>query len=575
MARHEEGKHMSEDRNYWQKRLDTGRFTRRRFVGGTAVAGVGAASLALVGCGGDDSSNTTANKTTASGGTAAAGQATATATPKKGGVYTTAFTGPFAGADPHNSVYGGAGIVPQVYNYLFRDLTAIAPERGIIYDLAQSHQLQPDNVTMVFKLRPDAKVAPNTQGIPERPLDSSDVLASWQRIADPKVGSNAYFFTNNWIDKMDAPDPQTFRMILKSPYAWTEATVGNNLYGAIVPKELLSSPDLKTKPVGGGPFKLSELVEGDHAKMDKNPNFWRQGYPYLDSEVIRAFADQTTWLTAYTSGQVDYYAATNQDEAKQVQANVKDTAYFHELGTGYLSFWMNTKSTPWTDPRVRQAVNLATNRDEYIQLIGHGVGEPMGPLSPIFGKFVLTKEELAKAQPFNVADAKKLFDAAGIKEITFSHPTSSNVNDYVTIFVRQMQAAGVTAKPQPLDAGTWVAGYFTSKLTASLSLNQSYQHPDVPMQWYYTGGITGNGHYDTGFSDPDVDTAIKKAAGTLDETQRVAAYKAAQNLILSKSPPFINFFGIYSDLLVAPAIHGFQPKVGSLQYAYIQEFWRS
>ncbi len=448
---------MSNENNYWTRRLATSRVDRRRLIGGAAVAGVGAAGFALVGCGGDSSSSSSTSPA-GGGSTPASAGATASATPKKGGIYTTAFTGPFAGADPHNSVYGGAGIVPEVYNYLFRNLLAIAPERGIIYDLAQSHQIEADKVTMTFKLRNDVKITPNTQNVPERVLDSADALASWQRIADPKSGSNAFFFTNTWIDKMDAPDAQTFRLILKSPYAWAEATVGNNLYGAIVPKETLASADLKTKPVGAGPFKLAELVEGDHAKMDRNPNYYKQGKPYLDSLVIRAFADQTTWLTAYTSQQVDYYVATNQDEAKQVQSNVSGTQYSHELGTGYLSFWMNTKNQPWSDPRVRQAVNLATNRDEYIQLIGHGVGEAMGPLSPVFGKYVLSKEELKAAQPFNVGDAKKLFDAAGIKEFSFSHPTSSNVGDYVNIFVRQMQAAGVTAKPQPLDAGTWVAG---------------------------------------------------------------------------------------------------------------------
>src|SRR5512140_3673136 len=130
---------MSDESNYWQRRLKSGRLNRRRFVGGTAVAGVGAAGLALVGCGGDDSSGSASNSSGGpSGSTAGTGQATASATPKKGGTFTTAFTGPFAGADPHNSVYGGAGIVPEVYNYLFRNLLAIAPERGVIYDLAQS-----------------------------------------------------------------------------------------------------------------------------------------------------------------------------------------------------------------------------------------------------------------------------------------------------------------------------------------------------------------------------------------------------------------------------------------------------
>ncbi len=560
---------MSDPNNYWVRKMNSGRVSRRQFVGGAAIAGVGAAGLGLVGCGSSSSSST---PTTAAGASPSAA-ATPSETPKKGGTFTTAFTGPFAGANPWNSVYGGAGIVPEVYNYLFRDYLAFAPDRGIIYDLAESHQLQSDNITFVFKIRPNVKVAPNAQSIPERALDSGDALASWQQIADAKSGSNGYAFAHQWIDKMDAPDASTFRIIMKSPYAWTEANVGNNLIGAVVPKELISSPDLKAKPVGAGPYKLTELKEGAQATMVPNTNYWKTGRPYLDQFVIRTYADQATWLAAFSSGQVDYYAATNQDEAKQLLQNNSKLQYNHSPSISFNSFWMNTKMAPWTDARARNAVNLATNRDEYIQLIGHGAGEPQGPVPYAFTKYALTKAELAQAQPFNVSEAKKQFSAAGVTEFSFAFPTSSNTNDYVNIFVRQMQAAGVTAKPQPLDAGTWVAQYYASKLSASLSLNQQYQTPDFALQWYVTGGITGNNHYDTGFSDPAIDAGVTKAAGTLDEAARITAYKDVQKLILSKSPPFINFFGLYADLLLSQNVRGFQFNVGSLIYAYEDSFW--
>ena len=560
---------MSDPNNYWVRKINSGRVSRRQFVGGAAIAGVGAAGLGLVGCGSSSSSST---PTTAAGASPSAA-ATPSETPKKGGTFTTAFTGPFAGANPWNSVYGGSGIVPEVYNYLFRDYLAFAPDRGIIYDLAESHQLQSDNITFVFKIRPNVKVAPNAQSIPERALDSGDALASWQQIADAKSGSNGYAFAHQWIDKMDAPDASTFRIIMKSPYAWTEANVGNNLIGAVVPKELISSPDLKAKPVGAGPYKLTELKEGAQATMVPNTNYWKTGRPYLDQFVIRTYADQATWLAAFSSGQVDYYAATNQDEAKQLLQNNSKLQYNHSPSISFNSFWMNTKMAPWTDARARNAVNLATNRDEYIQLIGHGAGEPQGPVPYAFTKYALTKAELAQAQPFNVSEAKKQFSAAGVTEFSFAFPTSSNTNDYVNIFVRQMQAAGVTAKPQPLDAGTWVAQYYASKLSASLSLNQQYQTPDFALQWYVTGGITGNNHYDTGFSDPAIDAGVTKAAGTLDEAARITAYKDVQKLILSKSPPFINFFGLYADLLLSQNVRGFQFNVGSLIYAYEDSFW--
>ncbi|MBN9493043.1 ABC transporter substrate-binding protein [bacterium] len=567
---------VSED-NYWKRRLRDGRFTRRTFVGGAAAAGLGAASLGLVGCGSSSNNNKTptGGKSATPGGSAsAAASAGPSETPKAGGSYTEALTGVFAGVDPSTSVYGGSYIVPEVYSYLIRDEIAIHPQKGIIDDLAESHKVEADGVTWTFKLRPNVMIAANTRGVPVRALDSSDAKANWEKMADPQVGANAYAFANRWVDKYVTPDAQTFQMVMKDTFAWTEAYVGNNLLGPIAPKEWLENKDVKTAAVGSGPFMLTELVEGDHATMVKNPTYYKKARPYLDKIVIRLFSDQATYRTAFTAGQVDSYAATNQDEAKQIKNNQGNTQYFHSKSTGYDSFWMSVKSAPWSDPRVRRAVNLATNRSEYISLIGHEAGEPIGVLSYVFGpEYSLLGDDLKKVQPYDVGEAKKLFSAAGVKEFDFSYPTTSNVTDYVNIFVKQMGQAGVTAKGQPLQAGAWLAAYYTNKLTASLTLNQEYQTPNDALQFYHTGGITGNNHYDTGFSDPDVDKAIDGAATTMDEGQRKQKYIETQKLIFSKDPAFINFFGLYSDVLVAPAIKDYPAGLGSLGFAYQEDMW--
>ncbi|HKS90728.1 MAG TPA: ABC transporter substrate-binding protein [Tepidiformaceae bacterium] len=568
---------MSGQDGYWQ-RLANRRASRRSLLGGAAVAGAGLASMAAVGCSSSSNNsktNTPSSSSSPAGSAAAGASATSTQTPKPGGTYTEAFTGPFAGVDPHSSVYGGSGIIPLVYNYLIRDEIAVYPQAGIIQDLAQSHKLQSDNLTWVFNLRPNVMIAANTEGVPVRALDSGDVLASWNRIKDPNSGSNGYAFASQWIDKMDAPDPNTFRMIMKEPYAWTEANVGNNLIGPIVPKEWLQNANLKKTAVGAGAFTLTELVESDHATMAKNPTYYKTGKPYLDQLIIRSFSDQATERTAFTAGQLDAYGAVTQDEAKQLKSANAQLAYYHEKSTGFDSFWMHIKTAPWTDARVRRAVNYALDRSQYIQIIGDGAGQAIGPLSYVFDGYTLSDAQLKQYQPYDPAEAKKLFSAAAVTEFTFSYPAAYNVADYVNIFVKNMQDAGVTAKPQPLDAATWLAGYYTSQLTASLTLNQEYQTPDFGLQWFVTGGITGNGHYDTGFSDPDVDAAVKKAATTLDLAARKQAYIDAQILILKKDPPFFNIFGFYSDELVYPYIHNYPVDRGSFGYAFQEDLWTS
>lgn len=551
---------------YWA-RFARARLSRRRLLLGSASVGVGAAALGVLGCSSGGGGGSGGGGQTPSSATQSEG------TPKPGGTYTASATGTFAGVDPHNSVYGGATLVPIIYNYLLRK-NILAPQEGNIQDLAVSQEAAADNLTWVFKLRNDVVINPNGTSVPARPLDSQDVMVSFQRIMDVNSGSNGYTWTNQWVEKVDAPDANTFRIITKSPYGWVLDNVGNNLYSAIVPKEWITSPDLKTKAIGGGPFLFKEETEGSQAVVVKNPTYYQKGKPYLDSFVIKAFGDIVTQRTAFTSGQIDSYAATDPDEAKAVLATRNDVIYYEEPGLSFDSFWMSVKSAPWSDNRVRRAVSRAINRDEYIQLIGHNSGKGCGLIVPTMTTYALSQDELkSKQQPFNVQDAKQLFSAAGVKDFTFSHPTASNIADYVNIFVRQMQAAGVTAKADPQDAGTWVSNYFQSKLTASLSLNQIYQTPDVALQWFVTGGITGNGHYDTGFSDHEVDTAIQNAATVLDETQRQKAYQDAQRIVYSKDPAMLHFINQPGDTLLIKALKGVHRGVSSLNTAFFPGYW--
>ena len=566
---------MNRDDNYWQRKLDSGRVTRRRFVGGAAVAGVGAAGLGIVGCGDDDSGG--GGKVSADSTATPAPSAVATLTPKKGGVWNNGATGSIAGVHPFNSNFNGVYPIALAYNYLFVS-NLQNPEEGYHYDLATAHKAQADGVTWTFNLRSDAKIAPNKYGIAERPLDADDVKASFDYIAEKKNGTNAFAPFNDYFDKWDAPDKQTFRLVTKKPYAFTESVIAHNLYCPIVPKEWIAkgADQMKADIVGAGAFVLKEATEGQVVRLEPNPNYWDKGKPYLNGIVSKQFADLVTYRTAFQAGQTDSYAPPNADEAKEL-VNAEKTLIRHSgPGLGYNSFWMNMKQKPWDDGRVRRAVNMAINRQEFIDIIGRGIGEPIGPITYAFKAEALPKEELAKLQPFDVAGAKALFQQAGVTEFKFQFPTSSNTPDYVTVFVRQMQAAGVTAKAEPLDAGTWYGQYLGSTLTASLSQNQQYITPDLAMTWYRTNGITGNNRFDTGFSDPEVDAALDKAASTLDAKARATAYQDLQRLVYKKDPAFVNFFGLRGEIVIRPHIMNYPAnRATNLLYNMTKNIWNN
>ncbi len=552
-----------------------GRVTRRAALRGGVLGAGGLAAAFALACGSNKKASTGSSggaQGTPAGTSAAAATTAPNQQPKVGGDYRTGFTGPFAGVDPHNSVYGGYGIVPQVYNYLVRT-SLLAPDKGVLQELATKWE-QPDPTTTIFHMRQDAMIQENKLGVPVRPIDAEDAKASFERVGDPKAASNGYTWIHQWVSGFEAPDQFTFKITTKEPYAWVLNNVGNNLYSAVVPREWLQSPDLKKNAVGSGPFILQSLEEGAQAVMARNPNYWEKGKPYVGTLTIKSFADQTTYRTAFTSGQLDAYGATNVDEAKDI-AKSANANRFQDPSFGFNSFWMNVREKPWDDGRIRRAVRRATNPDEFIQIVAHGLGEWIGPVTYAMKGYALSTDEVKKLMPYNVQDAKQLLQQAGQPNLTvkFQHPTSSNVNDYVNIFVRQLQAAGMTPQPQPEDAGTWVAQYFQSKLDASLSLNQEYATPDFALQWFVTGGITGNGHYDTGYSDPEVDAAVHKAATILNEDERKKAYLDAQRLIISKDPPFWNFYGTYSNTVVAKYVVNYPKGLGSLGYYFVKDIW--
>jgi peptide/nickel transport system substrate-binding protein len=445
-------------------------------------------------------------------------------------------------------------------------------ELGQVTDLAESVEVTDDGQTWVFKLRSDAKIAPNSHGVPERAMNSEDVLASFDRIANKDNGANGFATFALFIDSYEAPDDTTVQIKTKTPFSWFLEAIGDNLQGAIVPKEWLEKGDeIKSAAVGAGPYMLESLVEGDKAIMKRNPNFYIADQPYIDEVRTLIMPDTATRITAFRDRQIDIYLTDNGEEAASL---VKDgITHVEHASTSYNSFWMRTDAKPYDDERVRRAVNMSMNRDQYISIVGRGQGTAMGPLAPVFENYALSADELAKVQPYDAAEAKKLFEAAGVTEIQFAHPTSSTMPDYVQIMQQQLQQIGVAIKPTPLDAGTWVAGYFAGQLEASFSFNQSYKTPHFALQWYRTGGITGSNNYDTKYYSPAIDTAIDTAAGTFDEEARREAYREAQRLILASDPAFINVYNAASNTLYYSDIHRPLPGPGALDGSLLREWW--
>jgi peptide/nickel transport system substrate-binding protein len=553
-----------------------GRAARRAAIRAGLLGAAGLAGAFALACGGDKKGESTA---TGAGqpGTPAAGVAPTTAPgqqPKVGGELRLGSTSSIGGVDPHTSVLAGAnGIVSMVYSYLIRT-SLLAPEKGVLPDLATGWELAGDKVTTIFKLRADVMVQENSRGVPVRPLDAEDVKLSFERVADRRAAANGFAWMNRWVDKFEAVDKTTFRITTKEPYGWTLNNIGNYLYHAIVPREWLVSADLKKWAVGSGPYILQTLEEGGQWVLVRNPNFYEKPKPYIATRTVRLFTDRATFRTAFTSGQLDSYGPQNSEEAKEIQRSRADEVFYQDPSLGYQSFWMNTRVKPFDDPRVRRAIRRAVNPEEYIALITRGDGVVIGPVTYALKDYTLPVDEVKRLLPYNPQEARQLLQAAGQASLVLKPEFDTALNTEETnIFTRQLQAAGVTVEAVALNQAAWAANFAQVKASCTFHGNQEYPTPEHALQWYVTGGIFGNGSFDSGFSDPQVDADWKRAATILDEKERIKAYQDLQRLIISKDMAEFQLYANRANVLISNVVIDNPRGIGGLSSYFVKDIW--
>jgi len=515
---------MMRDDNCWQ-RLSRTKTGRRRFL---AAATAASAAVALAAC---------------SGGKSGGEQNTPEAdlTPRRGGRLQLASDANFISIDPHLTVGSGIAIVAWLYTYLFH-YSGASPDI-MLFDHAEEME-QPDEVTYRFKLRAGVRTPSGHPPIPERELDSQDVLKTFERVRD-LPGATAGAFIKERVDSFSAPDGSTFIIKTKAPYAWALDSLGSPAGTGIVPRELIdSNVDLRTGGGGAGPFFLARYRDGEIASVDRNENYWAAPIPHIDGIDFKIIADRSARRNAFLSRQIDLYTPQNVREKDDLERN-KQIIIDKEPSLAYVSPGMRADQAPFKDPRVRRAINRAIDRQAFIDKLAFGDGQPDGVVAWGLDFWALDQDEVAKLQPYDPQDARALLSAAGYAdglELETVYPSDESINDHVTILLEQMKAVGVTLRLQPLPLTAWYFDrYSQGKFTFTVAANLAYESPQIPLAFHHSGGPQGEGNWH-GFSDPEVDAIIDRVGQTLEINERQRLVKEAQRLIMSKDPAMVNIF---------------------------------
>lgn len=333
-------------------------------------------------------------------------------------------------------------------------------------DLAEDYTLSDDGKTYTFTLRKGVKFHNG------REMTAEDVKYTLDRVTNPATQSpGAGFFASikgsekmadgsaTTLEGVTVVDPLTVKIELSRPDATFLHVMALN-FSFIVPKEEVEKygADFGKHPVGTGAFKLAEWTLGQKLVFERNKDYWRPNTPKLDQITFEVGQEPVVALLRLQKGEVDI-AGDGIPPAKFLEVK-NDPAYAKmiieggQLHTGYIT--MKTTMKPFDDVRVRQAVNMAINKDRIIKIInGRAVpaNQPLPPTMPGYDKAY-------QGYAFDVEGAKKLLADAGLADgfDTELYVYNTDPNPRIAQAIQQdLAAIGIRAEIKSLAQANVIA----------------------------------------------------------------------------------------------------------------------
>lgn len=494
-----------------------GLVSRRRLLGTTALGSSATALLASCGVGKKNGSASSQSSSSQN------------ATPKPGGTLNVPLRADFFDFD--NSTDGKDNYATQL---AYDTLLQFREGPGVPYDqlttapsLAERWEVSSDATTYTFHLRPGLKFAtvPPVNG---RALTSDDVKWSYEYYArsdqfkNSKLKPSLFSYMLQGMDRVDTPDPQTAVVHFSAPFG-PFLNYASTPVLPIVPHEIYDADgNFSNRMAGSGPFQLNTVASQRGAQwlFTKNPSYWDSGKPYVDQIREFVLTDEATLYAAFQTKQIDILQDVSDPSVlPTLKTNNPDAVIQQSINPNTAIIWLSVQHPPFSDLRLRQAFNLAIDRDELSQTLAGAKGDWAMPAS-LPGMW--TTQEIKQILKFNPAQAKQLVSAAGYPnglDVDLMASTSSNSTQVKTaqLVQAQLKKANINITIKPTEATTYSTSLHSGTFTASVA--QALIFADLDSR-FFGAFHSGSGSNYIGLKDPKLDQMIEAQRREPDPTKR-------------------------------------------------------
>ncbi|ROR28559.1 peptide/nickel transport system substrate-binding protein [Mobilisporobacter senegalensis] len=417
--------------------------------------------------------------------------------------------------DPHKAV--AAGTKEVLFN-VFEGLVKPDKDGNLVPAVASDYEISPDGLVYTFTLREGIKFH-NGEAVTVQDIEYS--IKRCAGLLDEKDSSVVVDAALSNIKEVNIKDERTVELVLKE--ANTELL--GYLTVAIIPKDY---KEQGTKPVGTGPFRFVSYTPLESMIVEKNPEYYVEGKPYLDKVTFKIVANTDAAFMELQAGSIDIFPYLTDSQAKQLEGTMR-------IEEGHMNLvqalFLNNKVAPFDNIKVRQALNYAIDKQTILDMVAGGKGSIIGTnMFPAYAKYYL--EELNDVYPYDPEKAKALLKEAGLPDgFTFAITVPSNYQyhvDTAQVIVEQLKAVGISATINQVEWATWLSEVYTErKYEATIIGLDARLAPRDAMDRYLS---TADNNF-VNYSNSEYDATLDKAIRTVDENEKVESYQKLQTLL--------------------------------------------
>ena len=452
--------------------------------------------------------------------------------------------------------------------------------------LAESYEVSDDGLQYTFKLRPGVKFQTTEFFTPTRDFNADDVVFSYERQWKEDNAWNKYVEGGSWeyfagmgmpdlLASIEKVDDMTVKFTLKAKEAPFIANLGMD-FASIMSKEYADSLDaagkkdqLNQMPLGTGPYKFVAYQQDAVIRYQANENYWK-GKEKIDDLVFAITTDAAVRLQKLKAGECHVMPYPNAADVEGMKADSNlQVMEAPGLNIAYLAF--NTTQAPFDKTEVRNAINMAINRQAIVDAVFQGMAVPAkNPIPPTIWSY----NDSIPADKYDPAAAKAALEAAGVSNLSMkvwampvARPYMLNARRAAELIQSDLAAVGITAEVVSYEWAEYLERSKAKDRDGAVILGWTGDNGD-PDNFLHTllGCDAVGGNNRAQWCNEEFNKLVVQAKTTTDQAERAKLYEQAQ-VVFKREMPWVTLDHSLSVVPMSKKVTGFvQSPLGDFAF---------